>query len=404
MSKVWPEAKFGEFLRPNSRPYTLGAVEDANLVGMRLYGQGPFHREFKPAMQIAKKTHFVIKAGDVIYNKLFAWKGTFGVVPATLDGMFVSDKFPTYKLDRSKVDEGFLSWYFRYSPLWEQAQAMSTGSAALSKLTLNPPKFPLLTMPLPPLTEQRQVVALIEELAGQIQEARGLRRQAAEAADVLLTTRISALFDGDDCWKHVADAVSPRKGAVRSGPFGSQLLHEEFIDSGVAAIGTRDVQTNRFLLHGGWYVSPEKFEQFRRYQVFPGDVLCTIVGASIGRFCVVPENVPTAFTTKHIQALSLDISKAEPQYVSLMLNFHRRCRQSLFSQVEGSAQPSLNSGKILGTALPLPSLAEQQRIIADLDALQVQVDMLKRLQSATAAELDALLPAILDRAFKGELV
>jgi type I restriction enzyme, S subunit len=45
----------------------------------------------------------------------------------------------------------------------------------------------------------------------------------------------------------------------------------------------------------------------------------------------------------------------------------------------------------------------QRRIVAELDALQAEVDALKRLQVATAAELDALLPAILDRAFKGEL-
>jgi type I restriction enzyme S subunit len=49
----------------------------------------------KTALRIAKKSHFVIRAGDVIYNKLFSWKGTFGIVPPELDGMFVSDKFPT---------------------------------------------------------------------------------------------------------------------------------------------------------------------------------------------------------------------------------------------------------------------------------------------------------------------
>jgi len=51
----------------------------------------------------------------------------------------------------------------------------------------------------------------------------------------------------------------------------------------------------------------------------------------------------------------------------------------------------------------LPPLAEQRRILAELDALQTEVDALKRLQAETAAEVDALLPAILDRAFKGEL-
>jgi len=42
-------------------------------------------------------------------------------------------------------------------------------------------------------------------------------------------------------------------------------------------------------------------------------------------------------------------------------------------------------------------------IVAELEALQAEVDALKRLQAAAAAELNALLPSILDRAFKGEL-
>ena len=66
-------------------------------------------------------------------------------------------------------------------------------------------------------------------------------------------------------------------------------------------------------------------------------------------------------------------------------------------------KPGLNLGNIRSLALPFPSIAEQRRIVAELDALQAEVDALKRLQAETAAELDALLPAILDCAFKGEL-
>jgi type I restriction enzyme S subunit len=48
-------------------------------------------------------------------------------------------------------------------------------------------------------------------------------------------------------------------------------------------------------------------------------------------------------------------------------------------------------------------ILEQRRIVVALDALQGKVDALKRLQAETAAELAALLPALIDRAFKGEL-
>jgi type I restriction enzyme, S subunit len=49
------------------------------------------------------------------------------------------------------------------------------------------------------------------------------------------------------------------------------------------------------------------------------------------------------------------------------------------------------------------SLDEQRRIITYLDGLQAKVNALRTLQSASGEELSALLPSILDKAFKGEL-
>lgn len=68
-----------------------------------------------------------------------------------------------------------------------------------------------------------------------------------------------------------------------------------------------------------------------------------------------------------------------------------------------TGQANVNATKLKALPIALPSILEQRRIVAELDALQAEVDALKRLQAGTAAELDALLPAILDRAFKGEL-
>jgi type I restriction enzyme, S subunit len=70
---------------------------------------------------------------------------------------------------------------------------------------------------------------------------------------------------------------------------------------------------------------------------------------------------------------------------------------------KGAAHPHVNLKDIRESPVAYPPLAEQRRIVAELDALQAEVHALKRLQSETAAELDALLPSILDKAFKGEL-
>src|SRR5207253_6612125 len=56
----------------------------------------------------------------------------------------------------------------------------------------------------------------------------------------------------------------------------------------------------------------------------------------------------------------------------------------------------LETDRLLGINIPVPSLCEQRHILAELDTLQSQVDTLKKLQAETAAELDALLPSILE--------
>jgi type I restriction enzyme S subunit len=70
---------------------------------------------------------------------------------------------------------------------------------------------------------------------------------------------------------------------------------------------------------------------------------------------------------------------------------------------KGSASPHLNIGALRRFRFRLPELSEQLRVVAELDALQVRLDRLERLHAETTAALDTLLPAILDRAFKGEL-
>jgi type I restriction enzyme S subunit len=217
MTGAHPElVRFAEFLKPNRRPYTLGPAEDADLVGMRWYGGGPFHRELKEAARIRKKTHFVIRSGDVIYNKLFAWKGAFGIVPSELDGMFVSDKFPTYELDTSLVLAEYLKLYFRFPGLWHDSELLSTGSAAISKLTLNPPRFLDLRLPLIDLELQRSLVELVDQAEAKASRFALLRESSAHVAAALLPGELNQVAEAlaDDLMGPLSEVLvgKPRNG------------------------------------------------------------------------------------------------------------------------------------------------------------------------------------------------
>jgi len=396
MSATWPKVRLGEIMRRNSRPYTLGADEDANLVGMRLYGEGPFHRELKPAIRIAKKSHFIIKTGDVIYNKLFAWKGAFGIVPLKLDGMFVSDKFPTYELDRSRVDERFLRWCFRRPALWEEARGMSTGSAALSKLTLNPPKFLLLTIPLPPLAEQRRIVARIETLAVLIDEARALRHQAAEGAEAFVRANRNRCFQ--ELMLRCLPARLDTVAACRLG----KMLDPRF-KTGVGStpyLRNANVQWDRLDLSDVYQMDFKEAER-TEFAVESGDIL-VCEGGDIGKAAVWNNEIPGCCYQKALHRIRCDPEVALPRFI--LHHLFWAANEGHWRELKTQTTIAHLTGvKLKAYPVFVPPLPEQRRIVSKLDALQAQVDALKHLQAETATELDAILPSILDCAFKGDL-
>lgn len=385
-------------MRPNLRPFTLGDDQDANLVGMRWYGGGPFHRELKPALQIAKKSHFVIRAGDVIYNKLFAWRGSFGIVPPELDGMYVSDKFPTYELDRLRLHDRYLAWYFRHPDSWEQAQRMSTGSAALSKLTLNPPRFLELDIPLPSLPEQRRIVARIEQFATKIESARALRSQSisesgtllsAACENMLVRARVSSPI------RRLSSLVDPERGIS----YGIVQTGSECA-GGIPTLRAGDLRWFHVNTSGVKLVDPEVEKGYRRTRLQGGELLLRIRGG-VGELAVCPESMAGGNVSREIAVIPLT-NEVLPRFAMFLLAA-RTSQATMHGSVRGTSYLGINLRDVRALELPVPTLLKQQDMLSDIENLKDKIDSVEELQAQTAAELDAMLPSILDKAFKGEL-
>jgi type I restriction enzyme, S subunit len=173
-------------------------------------------------------------------------------------------------------------------------------------------------------------------------------------------------------------------------------------ETGVRFIFVGNVSSGRLHPHGSKRVSEDYFDQLSPQRVpKPGDILYSAVGATLGIPAVVDVDEPFCFQ-RHIAILKPQRDCLDSQFAWHMLR-SRTVFETAWASTTGSAQPTVPLRAIRELPIPIPPLAEQHSIVAELDALQAEVDTLKRLQTETSAEPDTMLPAILDRAFPGDL-
>ena len=247
--------------------------------------------------------------------------------------------------------------------------------------------------PLPPLDEQRRIMAKVEALMEQVREARRLRDEAQKDAERLMQATLAEVFPRSESplppdWRWV------RLEEVCQVIPGQHILSDGYFDTpdGVPYItGPADFGI-KYPTISKWTNSPKVFCQ-------PGDVLLTVKGAGVGKVnCAPPDLI--ASIGRQVMALRPDQTYilTDFLYSSLLAHF-----ETFQNMGRSATVPGIRKDQIKQFLIPLPSLDEQRYIAAYLNEVQQQVTKLKQAQSQTEAELLRLEQAILDKAFRGEL-
>ena len=289
-----------------------------------------------------------------------------------------------------ELDIRFLYHWFLTFDLTEITSGISVPQ--LNKQDLRP-----LLLPLPPIAEQRRIADVLDHADA----ARSKRQQSIAQVDDLTRSIFLNLFGNVDsttgCWVKVTDLVADGD-AIRTGPFGSQLLHSEFQDDGVAVLGIDTAVTNEFRWIEGRCISDAKYRQLKRYTVRPGDVLITIMG-TCGRCAVVPDGLPTAINTKHLCCITLDKTKCLPEFLHAYFLWHPVAQRYLERSAKGAIMSGLNTGIIKALPVPLITLEDQAAFVAREEAAR----HLRSTLRSSLAGLDELFASLRQRAFAGTL-
>lgn len=203
------------------------------------------------------------------------------------------------------------------------------------------------------------------------------------------------------CWASVEQTASSEARSIQSGPFGSELHHSEFQDSGVLAIGIDNVLESQFSIGKQHRISSEKFKQLSRFVAHPLDVLITVM-ATVGRCCVLPADIEPAVITKHIYRISTNQMIMSPYFLMYSL-LSVNVKQQILGKVQGQTRPGINGEILRGITVPVPPLAEQRRIVAEVEWRLSVVQEVEGVIAANLARAERLRQSILKQAFEGKL-
>jgi restriction endonuclease S subunit len=248
------------------------------------------------------------------------------------------------------------------------------------------------------LQRQRHVVSRIEELAANIEEAKELRRQALleiRALPIALVSQAIGLHENDG---RLGDVLcgKPRNGwSPRcNGEAGIPVLSL----SAVTGFNYRPTAFKK---------TSEPTSPDAHYWLTPGDLLITRSNTpELVGHAAIYDGSPTPCIYPDLM-MRLEVNKAlvDTRFVHRWL-MSRPVRDYIQTTATGTSptMKKISQGTVM--SIPFPThldVSEQRRIVANLDNWQTKTASLEKFQSETAAELDALMPSILSKAFRGEL-
>ncbi|MEM6630452.1 MAG: restriction endonuclease subunit S [Bacteroidota bacterium] len=249
-----------------------------------------------------------------------------------------------------------------------------------------------LKIPLPPLPQQKKIASILDAADAYRQQTRALIGKYEELSQSLFLEMFGDPVTNPKGWNY-----TPLDKILEFLTSGSRGWAKYYSESGSIFLRIQNVGYNELRLDDLTYVNAPESAESRRTLVKSGDVLLTIT-ADLGRTAVIPTNFPTANINQHLALLRLN-EDYNPTFVSSYIASNGG--QSLFLKLDkGGVKAGLNFNDIKSYKLFSVPKDLQDKFEKRLRAIEAQ----KAQAEASLAQAEELFQALLQKAFKGELV
>jgi type I restriction enzyme S subunit len=285
--------------------------------------------------------------------------------------------------------EGHYLMYSLCSPHSQlQMQALSS---ATTVAILNKARFSSLPIPVAPIEEQRRIVDAIEEHFSRIDAAEKSLRYARKSTHVLRRLMLERSIGPLQPTRRLAEVATTQSGGTpsRGNPayFGGDI---PWIKSG--ELGDGEVSATAEA------ITPLALKESSAKLIKRGTLLMAMYGATIGKLGVV--GMESAATNQAVCAITPN-DPASTDYLWQVLLWKR---PELVAQGKGGAQPNISQGLIRDLLIPYPPIADQERVVAQVQAANVVADRVNDSVDKALSRIPIVRQTLLLQAFSGKLV
>lgn len=203
------------------------------------------------------------------------------------------------------------------------------------------------------------------------------------------------------CWATVEQLAAHEPNSITDGPFGSNLKTEHYTSEGPRVVRLQNIGDG-FFRDEEAHISAEHFARLTRHQIFANDVIIAALGDEAPRACLVPPTLGPAIVKADCIRFKPHHHLMDPRYANFALN-SKVVKAQGARIIHGIGRPRLNQQEIRNLCLPVPPLAEQARIVAEVERRLSVVGQLAGTVAANVARAGRLRQAVLKAAFEGRL-
>ena len=332
--------------------------------------------------------------GDVLFSK----DGTVGKVALvdTSREFVVLSSLAILRPDQSRVFPPYLKYALKSPEFLKVALGKKTG-AAIRRIILRNLKS--IEVPLPPLAEQKRIVALLDEAFACIDAAKAKTEaslaDAEESFNSLIDSQISCASKGAHCVP-LEDLCDKNRVIT----YGVIKLGEPARD-GVYCLRCGNLKRLTIDLEGIRKIPDSLSKEYSRTVLRGGELLVNVRG-TLGGVCVAPSSMSGWNVAREIAVVPLQPGAMSAEYLS----YHVASTTSqawLMGKRKGAAYVGINIEDIRRLPIYLPSRKEQERIAGVLSEAQRHASDLQNIYEKKTKKLLDLKSSLLTQAFAGEL-